>query len=104
MTAPGAPIRTGGRTIEPEWRDLLDDAGEVGLRERVEDDRLVDAVEQFGPEFRPERVVHAAPDGRVVAGGRRRVDVGLVVGERHDGVDRSVEEPLGHAERHQGER
>jgi len=26
MTAPGAPIRTGGRTIEPEWRDLLDDA------------------------------------------------------------------------------
>ena len=56
----------------------LHDVREHGLAERVEDDDLVEAVEELGPEFRAHRVEHLALDLRELRGAAGVVAVGRV--------------------------
>ena len=49
----------------------LDDLAELVFGERVEDDDLVDAVEELGPEMLAQFVQHGRPHDRVFGAARR---------------------------------
>ena len=59
--------RSASRACEPRELDV-DDRAQVLARERVEDDDLVDAVQELGPEVLAERLEHVALHGLVGVG------------------------------------
>src|SRR5436853_5511722 len=60
-------VPVGQASLEP--RELeVDDLAHVGARQRVEDDDVVDAVQELGPEVLAERVQDALAHGLVSAG------------------------------------